>query len=76
MCDVINSANAAGLYLTPSPCDTQKEAHPSYYIKGLCNARCEWAGDHRSYPTGGDRSLWEWSRQATLSRKSEWGGDE
>ena len=68
MRDVINCVKAAVLYLHPSPCDYQKEACPSYHLKGLCNAHCSWSRDHNPYPGSGDGALMDWSQRYILGR--------
>ena len=53
MSDAIERAKAAGMGIPPSPRNAQKEACPSYHIKGIFNARFRRVGDHHPYPTGG-----------------------
>ena len=74
MHNVIKCARYSGLDLFLSSRDTLKESCPSYYIKGLCNARCGRAGYHHPYPAEGDRALIEWSNKANPGGKGDGGG--
>ena len=62
----LKRASGLGLTLPPSPRDASKDSCPSYHIKGLCNSRCSRAGDHMSYPSGGDQALIAWATKVIL----------
>ena len=76
MRDVIRHANSSGLDLNPSLYDSQKEACPSYHIKGLCSVRCGWVGEPHPYLTGGDHALMEWDQLSIPGRRMDGDGGE
>ena len=64
MRNIVRAAKEAGNHLPVSPIDPTCKACPAFHVKGMCNAGCGNAGDHKPHSREQDLPLWGWAVKA------------